>query len=152
MKKLKTVREELLYLNKKYKRLVNPHEVVAYAENPETKLHPKFEWDDGKAGHEYRIWQARQIISLELIVIENSGASSGPVRLFVSLKDDRNKEGGYRLVTDVLNDVDMRSRLVSEALADFERVRERHNALTELADIFAAIDKTKTRILESVEN
>ena len=152
MKKLKTVREELLYLNKKYKRLVNPHEVVAYAENPETKLHPKFEWDDEKAGHEYRIWQARQIISLELIVIENGGSSSGPVRLFVSLKDDRNKEGGYRLVTDVLNDVDMRSRLVSEALADFDRVRDKHNALTELADIFAAIDKAKTRILEPVES
>ena len=151
MKKFKTVREELLYLNKKYKRLVNPHEVVTYAENPETKLHSKFEWDDEKAGHEYRIWQARQIISLELTVIENNGVLSEPVRLFVSLKNDRNKKGGYRLITDVLDDKNMRLRLLSEAFADFDRIKERYNALTELAEIFTAIDKAKTRILEPVE-
>lgn len=42
---------------------ITPSLLVEEAKNPDSVLHHLFEWDDEKAGHAYRLDQARQIIT-----------------------------------------------------------------------------------------
>lgn len=139
MKKFNSARDELLFIYKK-NNFCSPEKVVQFAENPETHLHAKFEWDNEKASHEYRIWQARQIISLEFNIIKN-GETEQETRLFISLKDDRKKEGGYRLMTEVLKDKDLRQKLLNEALTELIRIKTKYGHLIELTKVFIEIEK-----------
>jgi hypothetical protein len=139
MKKFKSIREELLFLSQKNEGLLSPQNIVEYAKNQNTLLHSKFEWNDEKAGYEYRLWQARKIISLEFEIIKSDDKDLKPVRLFISLKDDRNCETGYRLITNVLTNEEYRGRMLKEALEELNRIREKYQMLTELAKVFAVI-------------
>lgn len=136
-----TIREELLSIQTS-NGICSPVAVVEFARNPETALHSKFEWDDAEAAESYRLWQARQIISLELTIIQ-SGTKQIETRLFVSLSNDRKPEGGYRLITDVLNDPDLRKQLVYEALQEFNKIKIKYGHLKELATVFRAVDELK---------
>ena len=151
MKKFDSVKDELIYLANKYDLTLSPQKVVDFAKNENTHLHSKFEWDDKKAGHAYRVWQARQIIALEFAVIKRNDIEMGPVRLFVSLKDDRKRDGGYRLITNVIDDEVLRKRMVEEALNEFIRVRDRYRTLNELNDVFEAISHAETLIFETAK-
>lgn len=134
-----TVREELLTIHAN-NGICNPVAVVEFARNPETALHSKFEWDDTIAAENHRLWQARQIISLELTVIQTDKKQI-ETRLFVSLSNDRKPNGGYRLITDVLNDPGLRNQLIDEALQEFNKIKIKYGHLKELATVFRAIDK-----------
>ena len=48
---------------------LTPAAVVAAAENPDSPLHPRFEWDDSKAAHAFRLEQARRLIRGVQVVI-----------------------------------------------------------------------------------
>ncbi len=144
MKKFNSVKEELLFIGSKHDNFVSPHIVVEFAKNPDTCLHSKFEWNDTKAGHEYRIYQARKIISLELQVVGNE-KKQVLTRIFVSLQDDRSPEKGYRLVTDVLADENLRNQFLDEALVELIRIKNKYKSLIELVNIFKAIDKVNEK-------
>lgn len=48
--------------------------VLEHAEPTESPLHGMFEWRDKVAGHQYRLWQARELIrSIEIVVVERDG-------------------------------------------------------------------------------
>lgn len=68
-----------------------------------------------------------------------------PVKCYVSLQDDRRANEGYRFIVDVLHDADARERLLSEALAELERVERTYKQLKELAPIFAAAKRVRRR-------
>ena len=63
MKKSK-VSQELEEIRKRHIGILRPRDVVKYAENPDTALHDKFEWDDSLAGAKYRLQQAAEIIRI----------------------------------------------------------------------------------------
>lgn len=132
-----TVSRELRKIKKGNGGFLDPQKVVNYARNPATALHSKFTWDDAKAAEEYRIWQARQIIRLELIVIEETNE---PVRAYVSLQIDRTG-GGYRAIRDVMRDPELRGQLLDEAKADMILFRRKYGMLISLAKIFEEMDK-----------
>lgn len=134
-----TVRDELLQIMVANDGVCNPSQVVEFARNPETQLHSRFEWDDTKAAEDHRLWQARQVISLELTVIPGKKRDV-EIRLFISLSQDRTSEGGYRLITNVLEDPEMRAKMLYEALQDLNRIKVKYGALTELAKVFEAVD------------
>ena len=158
MKKYNSIKEELEFITQKNKGICAPKDVVAFAENPETNLHKRFEWDDSKAAYEHRIWQARQIISLELIIIQKEPSEnvnlelssfSKDVRAYVSLPMDRHSGGGYRKMEDVLKDDVLRQNLLDAARNDMIQFKGKYKDLKELADVFAAIDK---HIMVEVQN
>ena len=155
MKKFKNIQDELLFLSEKNaNKICNPHEVVKFAENSKTHLHSRFEWDNGVAGHNWRLWQARQIISLELQVIERSDGGEQQrieTKMFVSLKNDRiPSNGGYRRLETVMSDVKLREELLSEALDELIRIRSKYRQLNELAEVFAVIDKVREKEYQAV--
>jgi len=47
---------------------LTPDLVVQDAEDADSPLHELFEWDDGVAGHKYRLDQARQVITSVRVV------------------------------------------------------------------------------------
>lgn len=141
-----SIKDELNYIAKRNNGCVNPEKVLKYAKNPKTALHKKFEWDNKKASHEYRLWQARQVIRVHVSIIEVDNKVI-KVRDFVSLYDDRGKIG-YRLTQDVLNDDQRKRQLLSQARTEFSLMRNRYEMLTILSKHFDNIEKD----LEKEEN
>lgn len=119
--------------------LVRPEAVVEYARNPETALHSWFEWDDSKAAEKYRLHQARMRLRLVLTMHPKAEIK---FRAYVSLKDDRYSGQGYRLTLDVMSESERREQILLEALAEFRAVEEKYRQYQELAEIFAAIERS----------
>jgi hypothetical protein len=140
--KFKTVKEELIHIAEMHGGLCSPNAVVAYAEDPHTLLHTHFTWDNDEAAVRYRLWQARQIISLELTVIEHDSLKK-PVslRMFHSLPEDRQSRVGYRLITDIMNDPIQRQQLLESAFNELTHFRLKYKGLAELHKVFSAIDE-----------
>jgi len=152
---IKTVSEELEEIKDMNGGLLDPAMVVEYASSEDTALHKKFTWDDTKAAGEYRIWQARQIIRLELVVIrqDSNGSMSlitnipidheKTMRAFVSLPLDRqgDNERGYRDISSVMQDSDLREQLLESAKRDMSIFRRKYGMLEKLAKVFAAMDE-----------
>jgi len=118
-----------------------PHVVAFAAENPDSELHKRFEWDDSKAGYQYRLWQAREIISVCVTILPHPDAGEEiTTRVFVSLGRDRITEGGgYRHLSSVLSDKDMRAELLAEAAREAAHFVEKFETLQELASVHRAI-------------
>jgi len=131
--------------------LLRASEVVSYAAaHPGSALYSRFEWDDTKAAHEYRLEQARGVIQAIVTHIPNANA---PMRAYVSLEEDRRPPGGgYRTMTDVLGNRELRAILLRQAFAEFDRWRARYHTLTELApvDDAVALVRTQAQIKEGV--
>jgi len=117
--------------------LLFPGNVVEYAKDEDTALHSQFEWDDTRAGHAYRLEQARRVIRMYVTVIPEAEKET---RMFVSLKSDRYEGGGYRFTTDVMSDIERRKELLGEAHRNFKQWQKRYNDLRELSPVFEAMD------------
>lgn len=119
-----------------------PAAVVEWARDKETSaLHACFEWDDSRAAEKYRIEQARGFIRIVVTVPDQTTA---PVRLFVSMLEDRGMVG-YRRLDDVLADSAARQKLVDQFLRELRAYELRYRRIAELAPIFAAADKVRNR-------
>lgn len=119
-------------------------EVVKHARKKSSPIHKHFNWDDSEAAELWRIRQARELIR---VAVEYIGESKQPIRVFVSLKPDREKNGGgYRSMVTVMNDDQMREQFLSDALEDMEIFRDKYKSLKELAEVFAAMQRTEIRL------
>ena len=153
-----TITDELRFIQTNNNGTLQPHHVVEYAKDPETLLHDKFEWEDSKAAHQYRLWQARKVISLELVIVDSNPGGSGRVfldvntidiepgkstRAFISLSIDRKGEtkNGYRSIEDVVSDNELRQEMLNDARRDMNLFRRKYNMLKELSDVFNEMDK-----------
>lgn len=132
------IQKELDALRKKHSGLIRPEDVVEFAKDKKTALHDKFTWDDGTAAHEYRLWQARQVLRMYVTILDDKREA---VRMYVSLGSDRTKEGGgYRTLADVLNSADYYAQMLADAKRDFELFRQKYRRLKELKPLFDAFD------------
>lgn len=134
-----SIEAELLKI-KGNKELLAAEEVVDWARtHTDSQLHKRLEWNDQKAGHEYRIWQARQLIALHITY------ASGE-RKFVSLTLDRSRErGGYRDLDDVLRNQSLYEIMLTDALNDLLRVEKKYERLKELKPVWAAVRKIRSK-------
>lgn len=135
---------ELKTLTEKNQGLLMPEDVVQAARRESSPLHSQFEWDDGEAAERYRIWQARRLISVSVERIF-SGTKQIQTKVFVSLSTDR-KTGGYRTFVDVVADDDQRSRMIQDSLDAMVHFQEKYKWLSELREIFKAMDKTAKKL------
>lgn len=120
--------------------IVDPEVVVREAKNPKHPLHRKFNWDNTAAAHQWRLWQARQLIRVCVEVISND---IDPSPVFVSLSSDRGEGKGYRITADVMSDADMKRQLLKDALFELNCFQRKYAQLRQLADVFAAIRKVR---------
>lgn len=95
---------------------LRPSDVVAAAMDKSSPLHDQFEWDNKKAGHEYRLIQARKLIRVSFF----GGGKSKDRFVFIpptsfDSEDDDSNEGTYRPISAVLENPDWYARAL-EAL------------------------------------
>lgn len=77
-------------------------DVLTEAQDESSPLHKHFEWNDSAAADAHRRYQARVLIQrCRITLVEPEPVQ---IRAFVSLQNDRETGGGYRLTTDVMND------------------------------------------------
>ncbi len=117
---------------------LNPELVVAQAHEVRSALHGYFEWSDTEAARQYRLDQARKLIRVWVTVLPQKPQQ--PIRVMVSLRDDRGVDG-YRPLVDVMGDADLREKLLEEAKRDMNLFRRKYSLLAELAGVFAAMDE-----------
>ena len=120
--------------------VLKPEDVVEEAKDPDNPLHSAFEWSNTEAARKYRLWQARQLISITVRYSEVKGEARD-VRVFVSLKSDRKEEGGYRETVAVLTNPNYRAQLLADAREDLRRMELKYGELVELAAVFKASRK-----------
>lgn len=123
--------------------ILRPVDVVEAAADEEHPLHDRFVWNDSLAAHRYRLWQARELIAVAVKVMPRTNVH---IRAYVSLLGDRDKDGGgYREITTVLEDDDLRDALLAEALAELKRIERRYRALKVLEPVFAEARKVQKK-------
>lgn len=134
------IKAELLAIQKANRdRMLHASQVVTWARrNRKSALHRQFEWNNTKAANEFRLWQARRLIAIN-IVTEDGGPQ------IVSLSFDRTKGGGYRAVSDVLSSRDLSEIMLRDALAELERVRERFQRVKELTNVWTEVKRVRQR-------
>ena len=120
--------------------LLRPADVVGAARFEESPLHSWFEWNDDAAAEQYRLWQARQIIRVNVTYLQTMGKSV-PYRVFVSLSSDRTAAGGYRVTTDVFRDDAARAVMLADALRELRAIQFKYRNLRELERVFIEIEK-----------
>jgi hypothetical protein len=120
---------------------LNPPEVVRWAKaNPGSALYGRFEWDDSKAGYQYRLWQARELIT-EVEVVYPDGVAR---QVYVSPVQERGAKG-YAALVDVLSESKRRRLFLAQALAEYERVGEKYRDLVELAEVRGAVKRASDK-------
>ena len=148
--KMSQIQNELLMLSRRNRGLLMPKHVLDYARDKNSSLHDCFEWNNGEAAEKYRLWQARQLISIHVTVLR---ANTKPVHLFVSMRKDRQNEGGYRLMSDVMDDKEMLRQLVSEFYLDMMTFKARYKAVLSLNPKLAGyVEKAVAAIKEMQKN
>jgi hypothetical protein len=141
--KITTILNELEHIRDQNNGVLYPDKVVEFAENPDTLLHNKFEWDDGKASHAYRLWQARQVIKLTVVIIPHNNE---PIQAYVSLTTNRREEGGYHHITEVLSDKELYQQMLQDALYAYKSLYKKYKNLKELDPIFQAEKEVREKL------
>jgi len=120
------VKDELLNIYREHDRLT-PQLVVEVATDPAHPLHDRLEWDDTKAGHQYRIHQARELIRV-VKVTEVSGQGLSQVRAFVSVQ--REDGPSYTPIEDVRGDEITTALVLRTAEREWRQLYERYQDLS----------------------
>ena len=117
---------------------LTPPMVLEDARNPRSPLHSAFDWSDGEAAEKWRLHQARHLIIVVRVTYEES-PEAPPIRAFVSITKPT---GGrtYMPTREALSDADIKQSVLDSVLSELTRIRQKYAALSELADVFAAID------------
>lgn len=126
--------------------LLTEEAILDVAKAKSHPLHAEFTWDDGVAGKQWRLEEARRLIRSVYIVLESPKHAAVSVRAYASLPSDREAAGGYRAIQDVLADKDLRKELLAAALSELEAFKRRYSNLAQLAPVFSALETVKTKV------
>lgn len=137
---VKTVVQEIVERDGK----IAPTELVEAARPKESPAHPAFEWDNKKAGEQWRVHQARNLIRVVRVTVEEREERLVHVpRVIVQGADTR--EGYYRPISVVVEKPDEYQRALDAAVAKLNGAQaaldELHNIANQggKADAAAAI-------------
>lgn len=136
-------------------RTLTPEAVVSAAQDAVHPLHDRFEWDDGEAGRQFRLQQARQLInSVRMTVTHHSVEISVPAYV----KDDEAKDdgGGYVATPVVVPDSTMARSVVNgaarTAMGHLTRVQALASMLTGGDNRMKAAIKALTELINATRN
>lgn len=144
-RRLEAIQQRFAKIEKRHGGRLTPDAVLADAQDPTSPTHDYFTWDDAKAGHAYRLDQARALISSVRVVFRTETTT---VRSVAYVRDPSLPSGeqGYVAVARLRTDADA----AREALiAEFSRVADLLRRARELAVALHASDEVEA-LLRSV--
>jgi len=107
---------------------LTPDLVVQAAQDEQSPIHSIFEWDDGKAAHQHRLWQARRLI--RSVQIERPDGKPMPKYLSVKIDHDRQ----YEEASIVVLDRDKWAVVLEETASALEDLEGRIETLVQLGN------------------
>ena len=111
-----------------------PMEVLEKAKDETTELHKCFEWNDSIAAEKYRLEQAKNII--RMLVYEKETKEQEVVRYYAKTETKH----VYQPTKQFLVQEDEYQGLLRRALAELEAFKNKYHTLTELENIFEAME------------
>lgn len=133
---------EIQSIERKNNGVIPIGDVLEKARDKRSALHELYEWDINEAAERYWSDRTREIIRSYRVMVKVIGSDKPEsVRAFVSLSTDRQKDGGYRSLTAVLDDEERREVMLEDALADLARFQKKYAVISELESVFVEIEK-----------
>jgi len=136
---------------------VMPESVIEDARPEDAPLHPVFEWDDDIAARQYRLFQAHHLmrsLTVPTQMVHGDSVETVHVRAYVSVPmrpalpeggEEEAVEGriprAYMPVQRVMEQEDYRKQVIMQAGRELGWWRRKYEHLSELAELFAAIDR-----------
>lgn len=108
---------------------VSPSELVEAARPKNSPAHDGFEWDNKKAGDEYRLYQARNWCRKIVIRVESAAEPERLVHVPRIVQDDDVREGEYQALSVLIERPDEFERALGQASS---KVAAAKRALDEL--------------------
>jgi hypothetical protein len=143
--KLEVIRQRFVKIEKKRGGRLTPDDVLADAQDPSSPTHAYFTWDDSKAGHAYRLEEARTLITSVRVVFRTETTTVTSVA-YVRDPSVNGNEQGYVAVARLRSNTDAaRDALVAE----FTRVADMLRRARELAVALHATEDVEA-LLQSV--
>lgn len=132
---------------------VSPATVVDEARPEEAVLHPCFEWQDEVAAEKYREYQARNVIKNVVCVIP-VGSDPRPTTAFVNVtvNKESNPQRQYVSTMIAMQDPDLKSQVMQNAINELNAFRKKYKELEELARLIPVIDEVTTELNDKIFN
>ena len=131
---------------------LHAEDVVAAARDPLSPLHSKFQLDDSKAAHQYRLWQARQIIASVTIKLPDGRDTRKYINVSVSNGPAARQ---YEPALLVVQDRDKFTAVLNDALRDLREIQRRVANLRQLvehnASQVAAVDVIAEQVITAAD-
>lgn len=112
-------------------------QIVDRARDETSELHKCFEWDDTEAAEKWREHQARNVVN-QLVVSVRQEDDKEPVNIRVMHIADNPHE--YKQTRLIVQNADEYASLLSRAMAELKAFRDKYKTLSELEQVFDAID------------
>ena len=135
----KVIGEHLEFLRKQALGELTPEDVLADARNPNSPLHPFFEWDDSAAAEQYRLKQARGLIRSVVAVYVSEERPAVRTRAYVHIPEKGAKH--YRDAGEAMSRTKTRQMVLQRAFAELSAWRQRYKELSEFAALFEVVDE-----------
>lgn len=114
----------------------SPKDILEKARSEDTELHKCFTWDDSVAAEKWRLNEAR-VVARQLVIREEKIPVDRPeVRLLYSTDN----KSGYKPTTTIVRVQGEYEELLKRAYAELQAFKAKYSMLTELQEIFEAID------------
>ena len=128
-----TVYKEITALGESF----SPEQIVEAAKDKNSELHKCFTWDDTVAAESWRRHQARILVAQLVIRTETSDNEPVAVRVIASTAT-RNE---YKPVVKLIKAEQGYTDLLARAINELKAFQQKYKAITELREIFEAIDE-----------
>lgn len=138
------VGQHLELLREKCKGELTPGDVVNDARNPNSPLHPFFEWDDCVAAEQYRLQQARGLIRAVVAIYVSDDNPAVRQKAYVHIREPGANH--YRETQHALSQQKTREAVLRRAWEELVQWRKRYADLKEFADLVDTIDATAKKL------
>ena len=126
---------EAIESSKNEEGMITPELVLETASDESSPIHHRFEWENGKAAHEYRLMQGRQLIRkvVQFQVIDGATIQT-PKYYNVKCVDDSNKKisQGYVEYTVVKDTPIYKAQILKEVIMEIRRWQNIKEVFTEV--------------------
>ena len=117
---------------------LTPAAIVDDAKRKNSPIHACFEWNNTKAAHQHRLYQARMMVQHVKVRID-SKPEAPTVRAFVRI--EREEQNFFTSVEDALGDEEMYAQVLARAKKEALDFQRRYQDLEEFAAVFKAISE-----------
>lgn len=139
-----TVGQHLNFLREQCKGELTPPDVVKDARNPNSPLHPFFEWDDSEAAEQYRLQQARGLIRAVVAIYRSDDKPDRKMKAYVHVREPGANH--YRETQHALSLSKTREAVLRRAWEELMAWKRRYKDLEEFAQLVDQIDETAKKL------